>query len=101
VNQRYLYLDTSGSLQGPLWLSQMRELYAVGRLGARTEVCVQGDNQWDEIGRFPEITGATAEMEQQFAMGATTQQATYERRLWRWLVLLLVLYAVYVVRSWK
>ena len=101
MNQRYLYLDTSGALQGPFWLSQMRELYAVGRLSSRTEVCVQGENQWDEIGRFPEITSATAEMERQLAAGLSPQRVAYERRLWRWLVVLLLVYAAYVIRSWK
>jgi hypothetical protein len=101
VIQRYLYLDASGKLQGPLWLSQMRDLYAVGRLSSRTEVCVQGDNQWAEIGRFPEITNSRMEAERDHLATKDDSQIAYERRMWRWLLILLGAYCVYVVRSWK
>ena len=99
--QRYLYLDASGKLQGPLWLSQMRDLYAVGRVTSRTEICVQGDNQWAIIGNFPEITNSMGEIERQHVNGPDPQRAAYERRMWRWLITLVLAYGAYVWYNWK
>lgn len=99
--QRYLYLDASGKLQGPLWLSQMRDLYAVGRVTSRTEICVQGDNQWAIVGNFPEITNSMVEIERLHITGPDPQRPAYERRMWRWLILLVLSYGLYVWYNWK
>ncbi len=101
MTQRYLYVDANGNLQGPLWLSQIRELYALGKLSSSTEICIQGE-AWSMIHAFPEITSNEEELlQQQAATESPKQAATYERRMWYWLALLLGLYVVYVIRSWK
>ena len=98
---RYLYLDSSGNLQGPLWLSQMRELFSVGRVTKRTEVCPEGTQDWGVLENFPEITAAEAGLDQALASHGASPKAAYERRMWLWLVALLVLYGVYAVVNYR
>lgn len=91
---RYLYLDSGGIPQGPVWLSQMRELYACGRIHAKTEICEERERIWSQLSSFPEITLVREEMEQAVNVNSNDRVA-YERRMWRWLGLLVTLYVVY------
>lgn len=98
---RYLYLDSSGNLQGPLWLSQMRELFALGRLTKRTEVCPNGQSDWGVLENFPEITSLELTLQRDFGTSVKTERQRYEGRMWRWLVILLGLYAIYALISFR
>ena len=94
---RYHYFDTSGILRGPLWLSQMRKLFAVGRITKRTQVCAEGENSWDNLENFPELFSADQDLSDALQRTRAPPSAGYERRLWGWLALLLTLYVVYAV----
>lgn len=97
MKNRFFYLDGKGEMQGPLWLSQMRDLYGVGRLSNQTEVCREGDGLWDGIHAFPEITVQETQMRGTMQDVDAAQRKAYERRLWIWLAGLIVLYAVYLI----
>ncbi len=94
---RYHYFDASGILRGPLWLSQMRKLFAVGRISNRTQVCAEGENSWENLENFPEIISADQDLSDTLQTTCPSPSAGYERRLWGWLALLLTLYVVYAV----
>lgn len=100
MNRRYLYLDSAGNLQGPCWLSQMRELYEFGRIHAKTEICDESERIWMLLSSFPEITLVREEMEVALN-GQSSEQAKYERRMWKWLGLLVALYAVYATIQFR
>jgi hypothetical protein len=79
----------------------MRELYEYGRLTSRTEVCAEGESEWNTLSSYPEITGHRGEMETVLADGKDTARIAYERRMWCWLAGLLSLYGVYAWFTWK
>lgn len=101
MDQRYLYTNSAGELQGPFWLSQMRELFDVGKIHKRTEVCLDGENAWGPLTSFPEITLGRQEMERTILSNETAERKAYEQRLWVWLGLLSCLYALYAVISFR
>ena len=84
-------------MRGPLWLSQMRQLFAVGRLSKRTQVCAEGENTWENLENFPEIVSSAHDLPDAMHAAPNSPTAGYERRLWGWLALLLTLYIVYAV----
>ena len=84
-------------MRGPLWLSQMRQLFAVGRLSKRTQVCAEGENTWENLENFPEIVSSARDLPDAMRAAPKSPTAGYERRLWGWLALLLTLYIVYAV----
>lgn len=96
---RYRYLDYDGNLQGPLWLSQMRELYHNGRLSKSTEITIEGSNEWEELQYHPEITAIHADLKDLPPVRSRPQ--TNMRRLAVWMWGLLILYVVYVVINWR
>ena len=102
MNRRYYYLDSEGTLQGPFWLSQMREFVEYGRLHGRVEVCVQGEREWSPLSSFPELTMQRNELEEALHQGtAAATMNHYERRMWRWLMVLLALYAIYAYLNYR
>ena len=98
---RYLYLDASGIMRGPLWLSQMRQLFALGRLSKRTQVCPEAENAWDTLENFPEIIASDQDLPDALQITGRSLATGYERRMWRWLALLLTLYVVYAVINFR
>lgn len=88
-------------MRGPLWLSQMRNLFAVGRITKRTQVCAEGENSWENLENFPELISADQDLSDALQSNGSSPPAGYERRLWGWLALLLTLYVVYAVIQFR
>jgi hypothetical protein len=82
---RYYYRDAGGKTQGPLWLSQMRELLSYGRISRRTEVCTTADATWYALAEFPEIA-LLSRTEAEQVIQKEVAQAAQKRREQRLLI---------------
>jgi hypothetical protein len=98
VDNHYYYIDSDGRVQGPFWLTVMRDLYRKGRLGMSTEVSLNGTTDWQRMEFHPEI------FEEQARLPAFKRMARAKSdpvRLIVWLVVLFLAYATYVLVHWK
>jgi hypothetical protein len=97
MENRYFYIDGDGGVQGPFWLSVMRDLWKGGRLKMSTEVSLNGADGWSAIEFHPEI------FEWQVKMPALKRMAKAKSdpvRLLVWMILLFLAYVTYVVVNW-
>lgn len=98
MDNRYYYLDRDGRVQGPIWLSVMRDLYRKGRLMMSTEVSLNGADGWQPMEFHPEI------FEEEVRLPALKRIAHAKSdpvRLLVWTVLLLLAYATYIAVHWN
>lgn len=79
----------------------MRNLFAVGRITKRTQVCAEGENSWENLENFPELISADQDLSDALRSTGSSPAAGYKRRLWGWLALLLTLYVVYAVIQFR
>ncbi|MBP7949982.1 MAG: DUF4339 domain-containing protein [Verrucomicrobiales bacterium] len=104
MSAQFLYLGSDGQMKGPLWLSQIRELFHSGRISRSTEVCDLQEKVWLPLEQFPEIV-EDRETARDFLMSESSQQFRIGRsdtkRLVAWLVVLLFAYATYVLVNWN
>jgi hypothetical protein len=94
---RYLYMNEDGNIHGPFWLSQMRDLWAKGKLRDSTEICMEGATKWDRIEFYPEIY----ESEARLPFFSNMRKAKSDPgRLVAWLIVLLLGFAVYLMQRY-
>jgi hypothetical protein len=94
VNNHYYYLDADGHVQGPFWLSVMRDLWAKGRFTMHTEVSLNGTAHWQPIEFHPEIYDAAAKLPGIRGMARAKSDPV---RLIVWTVVLLLAYGAYLL----
>jgi GYF domain 2 len=94
VDNRYYYLDADGQVQGPFWLSVMRDLWAKGRFTMRTEVSLNGSTDWQRIEFHPEIYDTAANLPAFHRMARAKSDPV---RLLIWTFLLLLAYGAYLL----
>lgn len=80
-------------MQGPFWLSVMRDLCAKGRFTMQTEVSLNGTQQWQRMEFHPEIYESAARMPALKRMARAKSDPT---RLIVWTIVLFLAYAAYV-----
>lgn len=93
---RYLYMNAEGNIQGPFWLSQMRELWKGGRINQRTEVCMEGTKRWEPVEFYPEIFEEDARMP---VLAKLRRTKSDPGRLTLWLILLGLVFALWLMRQ--
>lgn len=94
MENKYYYLDRDGNVQGPFWLSVMRDLWAGGRFSMQTEVSLNGTGHWQRMEFHPEIFELTAKLP---ALKRMARAKSDPARLIVWTVVLFLAYAAYVV----
>lgn len=94
---RYHYTNSEGTIHGPLWLSQMRDLWKGGKINMRTEVCMDGTKRWEQVEFFPEIYDEDARLP---VFAKLRRSKSDNGRLIAWLVVLLLGFAVYLMQRW-
>lgn len=98
MENRYYYLDRDGQVQGPVWLSVMRELWKNGRLMPTTEVSFNGADGWQGVEFHPEIF----EVEVRLPVFKRIARAKSDPvRLLIWTVLLFFAYSAWVIVHWN
>jgi hypothetical protein len=98
VENKYYYLDGDGRVQGPFWLSVMRDLWRAGRLRMSTEVSLTGTDGWQRLEFHPEIFEIQARMP---ALQRMARAKSNPVRLIVWTLLLFLAYATYVLVHWN
>jgi hypothetical protein len=98
MENRYFYIDRDGRVQGPFWLSVMRDLWQGGRLMMSTEISLTGTDDWQRMEFHPEIFEAQARMP---ALKRMAKAKSNPVRLLVWTVLLFLAYATYVLVHWN
>ena len=94
MENKYYYLDRDGRVQGPLWLSVMRDLWKAGRLMMSTEVSLTGTSGWERIEFHPEIFEPESKLP---ALKRIAVAKSNPVRLLVWLILLFLAYATWVL----
>lgn len=94
---RYRYMNQEGTVFGPFWLSQMRDLWKSGRINMRTEVCMEGTRRWEPLEFYPEIFEEDAKMP---VLAKMRRAKSDPARLTVWLILLGLALAVGVMQWW-
>jgi hypothetical protein len=97
MENRYFYIDGDGRVQGPFWLSVMRDLWNGGKLKMSTEISLSGTDGWQAIEFHPEIFEFQARMPALKRMAVAKSNPV---RLLVWMVLLLLAYMTYVIIHW-
>jgi len=52
---KFYYVDSSGNVQGPLTVDQLRSLHRSGVVSATTQVCVDGKDEWQPLYEIQEF----------------------------------------------
>jgi hypothetical protein len=79
LSERYHYLDPTGKMQGPYWLSQIRKFYDNGLIHQRTEICTTQDPTWHPASAFPEVMLASKEEAMELSQIQLRQQTAKAR----------------------
>ena len=80
-------------MQGPFWLSVMRDLWSSGRFNMQTEVSLNGTEHWQRMEYHPEIYESAARLPALKRMARAKSDPT---RLIVWTIVLFLAYAAYV-----
>ena len=94
MENKYYYMDRDGRVQGPFWLSVMRDLWKGGRLMMSTEVSHTGTSGWQRLEFHPEIFEGEAKLPVIKRMARAKSNPV---RLLVWTILLFLAYATYVL----
>ena len=97
MENRYYYLDRDGQVQGPVWLSVMRDLWRKGRFMMSTEISLNGADGWQPMEFDPEIFDVVARVP---ALKRMAQTKSNPVRLLVWTILLFLAYATWVIVHW-
>ena len=98
MDNRYYYLDRDGRVQGPIWLSMMRDLYRKGRLMMSTEISLNGTEGWQRMEFHPEIFDEEMQLP---ALKRITRAKSDPVRLVVWTILLLLAVGAYITVHWN
>jgi hypothetical protein len=98
MENRYFYIDAEGHVQGPFWLSIMRDLWRGGRLMMSTEVSLTGLNDWERLEFHPEIFELKAEMPTEKVRPRSKSNPV---RLVVWTGVLFIAYIAWVLIHWN
>ncbi len=94
MDNKYYYLDGYGNVQGPFWLSVMRNLWNSGRFTMSTEVSLNGTEHWQRIEFHPEIFENFVKMP---TLNRITRAKSDPTRLIVWTAVLFLAYAAYLL----
>jgi GYF domain 2 len=94
---RYYYIDRDGRVQGPVWLSIMRNRWKDGRLMMSTEISLTGTDGWQRMEFHPEIFEPEARLP---AVKPKPPAKSNPVRLLVWTVLLFLAYLTWVAVHW-
>jgi hypothetical protein len=95
---RYYYIDRDGRVQGPVWLSIMRNLWQDGRLMMSTEISLTGTDGWQRMEFHPEIFEPEARLP---VVKPKPPAKSNPVRLLVWTILLFLAYLTWVVVHWE
>jgi hypothetical protein len=98
MENQYFYLNGDGHVEGPFWLSVMRDLWKAGKLRMSTEISLTGTDNWQPIEYHPEIFETQARMPVPDGMARGKSSPV---RLLVWTVLLFLAYMTYVIVHWN
>ena len=98
MENRYYYLDREGRVQGPVWLSIMRDLWRKGRLMMSTEISLNGADGWQRMEFHPEIFEEETRLP---ALKRFAKAKSNPVRLLVWTILLFLAYTTWVIVHWN